>query len=129
MDDVFGLIDRVNTNQYSFVTVKDYKWIRFQYKTKDTNIPLIEYYLAWKDLFITITVESKNADFKSGESDKINEFVRSIALDGKGKAEVSHVYLDGIDTKPKNTKLPLIIEVIICVIAIGVTYYITRKKK
>ena len=85
--------------------------------------------MAWKDLFITITVESKNADFKSGESDKINEFVRSIALDGKGKAEVSHVYLDGIDTKPKNTKLPLIIEVIICAIAIGVTYYITRKKK
>ena len=126
-DDVFGLIENVNTNEYSFVETKDYKWIRFIYKTKDSNIPLTEYYLSYKDIFVTITFQSKNNDFSINEKREMEDFIKSITLTGKGKAEVSHIYLDGIDTKPKTIKNFLLFEIIGCVIAVGITYFVTRK--
>ena len=129
MDDVFGLIENVNTNEYSFITNKNYKWIRLLYKTKNENIPLLEYYLSYKNIFITITFQSKKSDFTIEEKTIMDEFVNSISLTGEGKVEVSHIYPDGIDTKPKTIKHFLIIEIIICVIAIVITYYVFRKKR
>lgn len=128
-DDVFGLISNVNTNEYSYLTTDSYKWIRFIYKTKESNIQLLEYYLSYKDIFITVTFECKNTEFSFDEKNKMDEFVKSIQLTGEGQAEVSHIYLEGIDTKPFTIKYFLLIEIVVCVVAILITYLVTRKKR
>lgn len=129
MDDVFGLIGNLNTNEYSFITNKNFKWIRFLYNTKDSNTPLLEYYLSYKDIFFTITFVSKKSEFTFTEKTLMDEFVKSITLTGKGKVEVSPIYPEGIDQKPKTYKNNLFIEIIVCVLAIALTYLITRRKK
>ena len=128
IDEVFGLLSLVNTNEYSYINSDQYKWIRFKYKTKQDNIPLIEYFLSWKDIFFTITFQGKDSEISSDDEQAMDLFVKSIKIDGKGKVEVSHVYEDGIDTKPTDNYTFIIIESIICVFAIVIAYYCTRKK-
>ena len=126
-DDMFALLRNTNQNEYSYIKGKEFKWISMNYKQNDIN--LVEYYLSWKNLFITITFQSKKGDFSNEKVALFNTFVRDVQLDGKGEVEPTHVLLSGIDKykePEKKNYLPLIIG---CLVAIGLTYYITRKKK
>ena len=130
IDEVFGLLSKVNSKTYSYIPHGDYKWIRFDYLDKD-NKPILEYFLSWKDVFITITYISKGEEIDQDTKDKIDAFVKSISLNGKGNVPVSNVYKNGIDyfVEKNATKKSYLIEILICLTAIGITIYLTRKKK
>ena len=128
MNDVIGLANNINTNDYEYIESDPYKWVRFKYNDKNTDKEVIEYYLAWKKLFLTVTIQAKDkkidADFK-GKTDSI---IKSIKLTGEGEAEVSHIYEDGLDKFDYGIDKRITL-LIICLIIIGFTYWITRRGK
>lgn len=129
IDEVFSLLSKVNTSTYSYITHDDYKWIRFDFKDSKDR-PMLEYFLCWKDVYITITYGQKSGDLSAETKNTIDEFVQSIDLTGKGKVPKSNFYKEGIEYyEEKNIKKNnYIIEIIMCVLAIGATWFITRKK-
>ena len=130
IDEVFNLISKVNTKEYSYIPHGDYKWIRFDYVDSGSR-PIIEYFLSWKDVFITVTYIGKYESLTAEEKNKIDLFVSSINLSGKGVVPVSNVYRAGIDyfdEKQEEKKNSYTLEIILCILAIGITFVITRKK-
>jgi hypothetical protein len=131
VDEVFGLIDKVNTTKYAYVIHKDYKWIRFDYVDKN-NTPILEYFISWKDIFITITLVGEGSEIPYDTKNEVDKFVESIELNGKGKVPVSNIYKAGIDyfqdNKKEEEKSSYIVLVLMCLCAIGITWFATGKK-
>ena len=121
---VFSLLANKDTNEYSYISGKEYKWVKVKYNQENFNV--LEYYIAWKDIFITVTVQLKEGDFNSDQQYYFDNFVHGIKLDGKGKAEVSHVLLSGIDKFQEQKKKNYIRMIVLCLMLIGVTYWYTR---
>ena len=131
VDEVFGLIDKVNTTKYSYVIHKDYKWIRFDYVDKN-NTPILEYFISWKDIFITITLVGNGSEISYDTKNTVDKFVESIELNGKGKVPVSNIYKAGIDyfqdNKKEEESSSYVVLILMCLCAIGITWFVTGKK-
>ena len=123
-DVIFELLSGKDTNEYSYISTKDYKWVKVRYTQEGYNI--VEYYIAWKDIFITITVQSLNGALPKDKEYEFDTYVHGIKLSGEGKVEVSHVYLAGIDKFKEPEKKNYVLLVILCLALIGITYWYTR---
>jgi hypothetical protein len=131
IDEVHGLIKVVNTNEYEYIDTKDYRFIKFEYQTKEKDKELVEYYLAWKDLFITITFQSKDSTLTKAMKETTDDIVKSIILTGNGKVEGIHVdvkKIDYLDLKKVNITL-YVVEIVVCALIIFGVYKYTRRSK
>lgn len=126
--DIIGLAQNVNTNDYEYVESDPYKWAKFKYNDKKTDKEVIEYYLAWKKIFITITIQAKDRKIDDNFKSKADSIIKTVKLTGEGEAEVSHIYEDGLDKFDYGIDKRITL-IIICLIIIGITYWITRKGK
>ena len=131
IDEVHSLIQIVNTNEYEYVDSNGYRFIKFEYKTKDNKNELVEYYLSWKDLFITITFQSKESTLTQAMKDTTDDIIKTIKLTGNGIPDGKHVDSNKIDyfVEPNRSITKYVIEVIICSIVIFITYKVTRRRK
>ena len=125
--DVIGLAQNVNTNDYEFVESDPYKWVKFKYKDEKTDKQVIEYYLSWKKIFLTITIQAKNQKYDDNLETLTDKMVKGAKLTGEGEVEVNPIYNDGIDFFDTSNKI--IPVVIVCLILIIFTYWITRRRK
>ncbi|MCR5223945.1 MAG: hypothetical protein K6C11_02230 [Bacilli bacterium] len=131
LDEVHSLIQIVNTNEYAYVDSNGYRFIKFEYKTKDNKNELVEYYLSWKDLFITITFQSKESTLTQAMKDTTDDIIKTIKLTGNGIPDGKHVDSNKIDyfVEPNRSITKYVVEVIICSIVIFITYKVTRRRK
>ena len=128
LNDVIGLAQNINTNDYEYIESDPYKWVKFKYSDTKSEKEVIEYYLSWKKIFITITIQAKNKQIDSDFKEKIDSVVKTIKLTGDGEVEVNHIYNDGLDKFDYGIDNTITL-IIICIIIIGFTYWITRRGK
>ena len=129
--EVSQIARNIGAEVFNYVDAYDYRWIKFDYVSKNDKNELIEYYLSWKSIFITITIQAKDGKTLSQSiRTQADDLVKTIKLTGEGKTDGIHIDDKNIDKfEDRYNKLKnYIFEIILCLIAIGVTIYLKRKK-
>ena len=129
--EVSQIARNIRAEVFNYVDAYDYRWIKFDYVSKNDKNELIEYYLSWKSIFITITIQAKDGKTLSQSiRTQADDLVKTIKLTGEGKTDGIHIDDKNIDKfEDRYNKLKnYIFEIILCLIAIGVTIYLKRKK-
>jgi hypothetical protein len=130
VDAVVSLGRRLNVETYRYVDVGDYRWIKFDYYNKDSK-HIIEYYLCWNDLFLTVTIQPQDGnELSEGIQKTSDNIVKTIKLTGTGRTDGIHVdekYIDKLDKFKFIKKYG--IEILLCLGVIGFAYYFKHKKR
>ena len=131
IQEVFGIINNgnVNTNMYSYIESGDYKWIKFEYTAKNTNMEIIEYYLCVNKEFITITIQPEEGNTLSTDIKKeADDLIKSIKITGNGISDGIHINEKDLDYN-KSFIQKYGVELLICIMVILCAWYFTRKKR
>ncbi len=129
--EVSQIARNIGAEVFNYVDAYDYRWIKFDYVSKNDKNELIEYYLSWKSIFITITIQAKDGkNLSQSIRTQADDLVKTIKLTGEGKTDGIHIDDKNIDRfEDRYNKLKnYIFEIILCLIAIGITIYLKRKK-
>ena len=116
-------------DDYKYIESGDFQWIRFNYKDETANKELLEYYLCWNQLFITITIQPKGETIDQSKYADFDKIVKTVTLTGDGQAEVNPLNEDDIDTNKHEFNRNVIWVIVFCVLLIVFTFYMTRRKK
>ena len=118
-----------NKTLYNVLNDKQ-KWMIVVYNDENhNNKQVIDCFLSWNDLFITITFQPKGDTLPKDYRKTVESILKTVKVTGNGKVEAPFVLLDKIDVKPKKDYTKIIVISIICFVAIIVSLVATRKKR
>jgi hypothetical protein len=122
--DALSIAKKAGVSEFKTIKTDQFKLIEINYTSNSKE--LVEYYLSWKDLFITITAQATDSTLSDATKSAVDDIVKTLTLTGEGKITTTSETTASSSDNKSSTYLNQFI--FILVIAVVIIIYIYRKK-